>query len=286
MSHPRSVSRKSPSRPTRIESGYADVGGARLYYEATGEGPPLVLIHAGFLDRRMWEREFVLWSRRFRVLRYDVRGYGKSDRPSSSFSSAEDLARLLDQLGIDCASVIGVSIGGEIAIDFTLLHPDRVTALVPVASSLSGYTPSTAAERKVWDAFRKERAPVVAASQRGDPEAAVDGMLSLFCRAQAAPSLRRIQRIAMDNAHIYASDPDDLQVSLQPPASGRLAEIRAPTLIVEGDQDVAIMRFIGEWLRAHISGSRRVMIRGADHIVNVSKPAEFERHVLRFLNVQ
>ncbi len=269
---------------TRIESGYVDVGGARLYYEATGEGPPLVLIHAGFLDRRMWEREFVLWSKRFRVVRYDVRGYGKSDRPSSNFSSAEDLTRLLDHLAIDRASVVGVSVGGEIAIDFALVHPDRVTALVPVASSLSGYAPSTEAERKVWEAFRKERAPVVAASQRGDVGAAVDGMLSIFCRSQAAPSLRRIRRVAMDNAHIYASDPDDLQISPQPPAYGRLEEIRAPTLIVEGDRDLAIMRFIGDWLRTHIAKSRHTVIRGADHIVNLSKPSEFERHVLRFLN--
>src|SRR5258708_1907088 len=122
--------------------GFAAVDGARLYYEIMGAGHPLVLVHAGIADSRMWDDQFAAFAEHFTVVRYDIRGFGKSVMPPGVSSTYRDLHGLLRVLGIERAHVVGLSIGGGIAIDFTLQHPEMVTALVPVASGLGGEMPS------------------------------------------------------------------------------------------------------------------------------------------------
>src|SRR5436309_9167838 len=108
------------------ELSHLQVRGGSLYYETAGEGPPLVLIHAGFLDSRMWDEQFQLFAKGARVIRYDVRGYGRSSRPSEEYSDAEDLLSLLKYLNIESASMLGVSNGGTIALDCVSAHPSNV----------------------------------------------------------------------------------------------------------------------------------------------------------------
>ena len=104
-----------------------------------GEGDVLVLLHSGYTDLRLWDDQFELFGRYFKVIRYDIRGFGRSDKPSEPFSHFEDLKELLNYLGIDKAHLVGVSMGGSIAIDFTLQYPDLVEYLVLSGSSLNGY---------------------------------------------------------------------------------------------------------------------------------------------------
>src|SRR5260370_25380827 len=106
-----------------VETGYADVDGGRLYYETSGKGPALVLIHAGFLDSRMWDTQFQLFSQNYRVIRYDVRGFGKSDVARIKFSDYKDLRGLLDHLRVKTASLVGVSNGGEVAPGIAFRYP-------------------------------------------------------------------------------------------------------------------------------------------------------------------
>src|SRR3989449_10870621 len=122
-----------------VETGFVKVSGRRLHYEAAGLGHPLLLIHAGVADCRMWDAQFPVFAQQFRAVRYDTRGFGKSLTEDVSFSNRQDVSDLLDHLGIDRTYVIGVSRGGSIAIDFTLEHPERVVALIPVASGLGGF---------------------------------------------------------------------------------------------------------------------------------------------------
>src|SRR5512147_367629 len=114
-----------------------------LYYEIAGEGHPLVLIHGGLVNSGLWDDQFEVFARQYRTLRYDVRGFGKSLAPTAYFSNHGDLRDLLDFLGFRRACVLGLSMGGSIAIDFTLTYPDRAAALLPVASGLSGYRTTT-----------------------------------------------------------------------------------------------------------------------------------------------
>ena len=251
-----------------------------LYYEIAGEGQPLVLIHGGLVDSGLWDDQFEVFAGQFRTLRYDVRGYGKSKSPTAYYSNYGDLRDLLDFLGVARADVLGLSMGGSIAIDFTLAYPNRVAALIPVAAGLSGYraTASTA--------LRDE---LNAAYERGDKERAVELSLQMWTDGphrtpdQVDPDVR--ERLRAMTVHTFdLPDVEPWLQALEPPAVGRLAEIKAPTLFVVGDQDVEDILKIGDLIIANVPGARRAVIPGTAHHLNMEQPAEFNRIVLDFLN--
>ncbi len=113
--------------------GVASVNGARLYYEVAGGGFPLVLNHAGLANCRMWDDHIEVFAQHYRVIRWDFRGYGKSPMVPGPFSGRADLQGLLRALGVGRAHVLGLSLGGRIAIDFALEYPDMVAGLILVA---------------------------------------------------------------------------------------------------------------------------------------------------------
>src|SRR5438876_5964570 len=122
------------------QSGFANVNGGSLYYEVTGAGTPVVLIPGFTLDTRMWDSQVEAFARRHQIIRYDLRGAGKSPPPTGPYSQYEDLAALLGHLGVGKAHIVGLSLGGAIAIDFALAMPEAVLSLIPVdASSVGGY---------------------------------------------------------------------------------------------------------------------------------------------------
>ena len=112
----------------------------RLYYEVAGSGHPLVFIHGFTLDTRMWDDQFETFAREYQVVRYDRRGFGKSSLPvDEDYAHADDLAALLEHLGIDRAYVLGLSGGGASAIDFALTYPEAIDGLITVDTVLRGY---------------------------------------------------------------------------------------------------------------------------------------------------
>src|SRR5215831_5187749 len=111
-------------------SGYFDLGDDKLYYEVAGEGEPLVLSHAGFVDCRMWDEQWDAFTQCYRVVRFDMRGFGRSDRAEAPVARRDDLYRLLKHLGIARAILLGCSMSGEIVLDIALEHPEMVSALV------------------------------------------------------------------------------------------------------------------------------------------------------------
>ncbi|MCL7454716.1 MAG: alpha/beta hydrolase, partial [Anaerolineae bacterium] len=124
---------------SRTDSGMAPIDDARVYYEMVGEGRPFVMIHAGIADSRQWNNEFAQFADRYRVVRYDMRGYGRSEPVEGEFSHLQDLTALLDYLQVDEPMVLmGCSIGGGLAMNYALEHPSRVKALILVASGPPG----------------------------------------------------------------------------------------------------------------------------------------------------
>src|SRR5262245_43934144 len=142
-----------------VERGALQVNGAKLAYEIAGHGPAIVLIHAGVADMSVWDEPFKVLTKRFRVLRYDARGFGESVTEAVSFSNRVDLLALMDHLKIDKAVIVGNSRGGQIAVDFALENPSRVVGVISVAGGLSGFdkTPAivnknpTPGEKAVFD---------------------------------------------------------------------------------------------------------------------------------------
>ena len=250
-----------------------------LYYEIAGEGQPLVLIHGGLVHSGLWDDQFGVFAEQFRTLRYDVRGFGKSQPPTAYYSNHGDLRDLLDYLGIERAYVLGLSMGGAIAIDFTLTYPDRVAALIPVAAGLGGYRATASTT------LREE---LNAAYERGDKARAVELSLRMWTDGpyrtpdQVDPIVR--ERIRAMTAHTFAlPDVEPWLQSLEPPAIDRLAAIQAPTLFVVGDRDVEDILKIGDLILANVPGAQQIVIPDTAHHLNVEQPAEFNRSVLDFL---
>lgn len=122
-----------------IVTGFVEVDNSHLYYEVAGEGNPIVFINAGGLDCRMWDAQFETFAYQYQVIRYDVRGIGQSGTRTHLFSHINDLFKLLKFLDLERIILIGASFGGRLAINFTLLHPEFVSALIVVGPDLNGY---------------------------------------------------------------------------------------------------------------------------------------------------
>jgi 3-oxoadipate enol-lactonase len=263
------------------DKGRVRVADGELYYEIEGEGPHVTLIHPGLWDSRTWDPQVpVLVEAGYRVLRYDVRGYGRSSRlPQATYSHVRDLLALMVALGVERSALISCSMGGEIALDFTLSHPERVDALVLAASGLGGYE-GTPEENAWWEQTSKG---VDAAIEAGDLEGAEDLRLAIWAPLGTDDAAgRRIREIAFDNIHELTMDESGGE-ELDPPALERLHEISVPTLVIDAADDVPTMHSIADILAAGIPGARKVVIENADHVVNLRQPEEFNRGMLGFL---
>jgi 3-oxoadipate enol-lactonase len=261
-----------------MPEGFVNVDGGRLFYEEAGAGRPVVFIHPGLWDRRTWDDQFPVFAEQFRVIRYDVRGYGKSSKPEREYSKIEDLRALLEQLRVDRAALVGCSMGGGIAIDFAVEHPQLVWALVPVAAALSGVE-ETDEEREKW-------APVfgriMEAANAGDIDRAVDLLMEIWAPLGTGDrSGQRIRQIALENPWAI-TDEGNLAREIDPPALPRLSTIRAATFIVLGAQDLQDINQMWSQYGPRFPASRTVVLEGADHVVNMRQPEEFNRLVLEF----
>jgi pimeloyl-ACP methyl ester carboxylesterase len=258
------------------QSGFAEVNGTRLYYEVVGRGPAVVLVHGGLVDSRMWDDQMGPLSKRYRVVRYDLRGYGKSAAPDAKFSPTEDLRALLDYLKIDKATLVGLSLGGMIAADFALEHPERVERLVLSGSGLRG--DKQPPDEKTLNAYRT--------GAREGAEKYFEAFLQadLLAGVRDRPAAReRMHRMMVDNFKALTYLSAGLQQSPEPPTIERLGEIKVPTLVIIGSLDGKNLQNIADMLAARIRGARKVVIPGASHHPPVETPKEFNRVLLDFL---
>lgn len=263
------------------ETQYAETDGVRLAYDVTGDGPPVVLLHAGIVDRRMWDEVVPLLADAFRVLRYDARGFGESSRPpDGAFARWEDLFAVMDAAGVRRAHLVGVSQGAETALDAALIAPARVDHLVLCGSGLRGWS----FRQGLNDRWQAE----VVAWERGDLDGcAEESMRTWFDGPSRSaddvdPDARRraweMQRLAIDLEN------DDAQARApEPPSSDRLGEIKAATLVAAGELDQPDMLAIAERLAAGIPGARHELLPGVAHLPPMERPSEFAALLRAFL---
>jgi pimeloyl-ACP methyl ester carboxylesterase len=272
------------------QAGIAEMSGTTLYYEVAGAGHPFILIHGHLLDRRSWDDQFGVFAERYRVIRYDQRGFGDSGliTKGESFSDRQDLYELMQFLGIESAYLMGVSGGGSLAIDFTLEHPEMVDALIPVTAGVSGFHPSEEFKSKYPDivglftslseAFDQHN---IARAVEVSLELWTDGPVRLPERA--APEVR--ERVREMTTRNWERPDDEAQAEtpptpLDPPAIGRLSQITVPTLVILGEYDAPNPL---EHLAADIPGAKVVVMAETAHHPFMEKPAEFNQIVLTFL---
>lgn len=258
-----------------------EVNGTKLYYEVAGKGQPLVLIGGGgSLDGRLWDEQFKAFAKKYKVIRYDPRGIGKSGVPDNPFSHSQDLLDLLKSLNAEKAFILGLSLGGTIAIDFALEYPEMVRALILVASGLSDLNKEVLQTTSALSAMAEEKgvARVIQMIVENDSYIAPENLVAR----------QRAEKILSENAHIFHSDFPHIKYwqPVEPPASRRLPEINAATLVIVGERDYPGIHAIADKLETSIAGARKVMIRGAGHMVNLEKPEEFNQVVSDFLSSQ
>jgi 3-oxoadipate enol-lactonase len=243
-------------------------------------------VHAGVGDRRLWDGQMDAFAVAHRVVRLDLRGFGESSLPGGPFSYVEDLRVLLDHLGIERAAVVGNSFGGRVALDLALAHPARTTALVLVASALSGHEGSA-----FLDGFDEEEEALL---DDGKLDEAVELNLRTWLdgpereAAPVAPEVRariaEMQRSSFETlVRAYEGTPEPGPVAwADPPAAGRLAEVTVPTLVVVGTLDQPDFRAISERLAHGIPGAESAELEAA-HLPALERAEEFNRIVLDFL---
>jgi 3-oxoadipate enol-lactonase len=269
-------------------SGFADVNGVKLYYEIAGAGHPLVLLHEGIADSRMFDEQFPVFAQHYRVVRYDLPSFGQSGIPPANepFSMTENLRGLLAFLGIEQAYLLGMSMGGSIALDFTLSHPEMVDALILAASGVSGY--KLTSFETVYKASGEE---IEEAAGRGDYERAAELETRIWVDGpdrtpqQVDPRVRqRMYEMNLDNYRRMGNAEFPPVREPDPPAIARLGEVAVPTLLMIGDKDVHELQGVMDILEQGIAGAKKVVMHGAAHALNVEQPEEFNRIVLDFLN--
>jgi len=229
----------------------------------------------------MWDDQFHAFAEHYRVIRYDVRGFGKSELPQVPYADRQDLYDLLQCLGVEKTYLLGLSLGGIIAIDFTLEHPTMVDALILVGSPVPGFPlellyteEQLEQQRSRWAAFEKAR------QERNIPALVED--LTLVPSSNYPAARQRVRNNLSEYSFAWVLDPAPRQ-ELEPPAYERLSEMHVPTLLMLGAEDDPRLFKDADKLERDIVGARRVTIAETHHMPNMEKPEEFNAILLDFL---
>jgi pimeloyl-ACP methyl ester carboxylesterase len=245
-----------------------------LYYEIHGQGEPIVLLHSGGADLRDWQFIAPQLTQNYRVITFDGRGAGKSPPLLEPANFVADLKNLLDHLQIERAVLVGHSIGGQIASDFALADPDRVSKLVLVAPGLSGHQFSPEIQewfRRVWDA-----AP--------DVEKMTQISLAQCPYRVVMSSPQRDLMVAMTEHNTKRSlewKTTEMRWA-QPPTIERLPELQTETLFMIGTQDMADNLHTAE-LFQQVPNIQFDWIEGADHMPTLTHADRIGRSICEFL---
>ncbi|MCS7484167.1 alpha/beta fold hydrolase [Umezawaea endophytica] len=260
-----------------MTTGTMPVDGGELAYEVRGDGSPVVLLHGGFLTGEMWDAQVEVLERAHTVIRYDARGHGSSSGATKPFARHEDLRELLAGLDVPRASLVGMSLGGVTAVDFAIAHPDLVDRLVLVGSGLSGMV------------FR-DRFVLGNMSKRGAEKDVGDGVEAVLrtwvdgphrTPAEVDPGVRdRCRELVLDNfvRHRRAVLPAIVFGAVE-----RVAELRAPVLLLVGELDSTDIHGVADLLVDAVPSARKVVVPGSGHLVNLERPDVFDREVAAFL---
>ena len=264
-----------------VKTGLAATRNGKMYFETAGTGKPLLLLHSGIADRRMWAGQRGEFSRHFQVIVPDFRGYGKSPAPDGPFRHYEDIHALGLHLGIASAHIAGCSLGGKVAIEMAIAYPKMVDRLVLIAPGMAGY------EYRDKETLAKD-AILESLIAGGKPEEVADMLVDIWLvglkrQRETVDSAPRalVRRMILDN---YASVIDKYPET--PPEfdiMSRLAEVRVPTLVMIGDNDLPDMQAISQLVADRINGAERLLMPGVAHLPNLENPLLFNRSVIDFL---
>ncbi len=248
------------------------MNGARLWYDEAGGGPALLLLHGGLGDSGLWEPIVPFLAERFRVIRTDLRFFGRSTGPAAPWSWEEDVVGVLDALGVERAALVGLSLGGRIAIDTALAHPERLAALALVAPGLAGH------DGRAYTQDMERR--YEAAETDGDLDAMLQIDLEPWAPLGVDDRMRQLWQATPDASPLPEGvEPLD---PAGPPAKERLGELAVPTLVVTVSHDPEGFREIGPLIASAAPNARHVEL-DSDHYVTLREPELVAATLVEFL---
>jgi 3-oxoadipate enol-lactonase len=262
-----------------------DVPGGQLAYDDAGNGRSIVLLHEGITDRRMWDREFANLAGSYRVVRYDHRGFGGSTPATQSFSFVDDLGTVIRELRLDRPVIVGPSMSGAIALDFALAHPESTAGLFLMAPGVSGmqleYDPEG---REAFEYDERESNAIATAWKAGHRDEAEELLRKLWASSLQGTGLELFRRMVRENAPEVFEDRSARLAHLDgAPAARRLHEVAVPTHVIVGDRDNPSSPRFAMYIARSVPGAQLTVVPGADHVLNLSAPAEFDAALGEFL---
>lgn len=268
----------------KIRTDFATIRNAKIYFEMSGTGKPLLLLHSGIADHRMWAEQCSEFSRHFQVIMPDFRGYGKSPTPKESFRHYEDIHGLIQHLGLTSVNIAGCSLGGKTAIEMAITYPEMVSRLILIAPGMFGY------EYRDKETLAKD-AILEGLIASGRREEVADMLVDIWVvglkrdRGKVDSAIRALVRemILGNYASVTGKFPET------PPGfdvMSRLVEIRVPTLVMIGASDLPDMQAISQLVTERIHGAKRQVIPNAAHFPNLENSILFNQSVINFLAVE
>ena len=270
----------SPADP---ETRLIDVDAGQLYVESAGSGKSVLLIHSGITDCRMWDGQFPVLAADRQVVRYDLRGFGRSSAVSGPFSHVDDLSRVIEALALDRPSVVAASMGARVAVDFSLRDLSRIDRLLLVGPAISGMRFEDERLRACWTAMSE-------AWDAGDKERVIDIETRFWIngpgRTEGSADEAVIERVGEMQRRIIEllpDDEDDPEIEEPQEALGRLDELSMPVLVVVGEHDVSDMHRNAEAIRSDAPNARVTIIPDTGHLPNMEAVDEFNITAREFL---
>ncbi len=266
-----------------LDEDFVEIKDHKIYYEISGVGSPILLIHGGYLDNTMWDDQVEFLNKNgFMTIRFDDTGHGKSISGKEKVYSFEIIEAILNKCGIDKVGIIGLSWGTMMAVDYTLKYPEKVSKLILISPGLSG-----------WEYFQDEKARKnferrQIARKNNDKELFVEYFQKNWTDGPDYDSLRidpeirkRIGAIMRKNMENHWNE--DWSNLEDPPAIEKIKELKPETLIITGKLDGKDIQMIGEKLDREIVNSKRIEIKNVAHTLNLEKPSKTNRIIRKFL---
>ena len=248
-----------------------EVNGARLWYDEAGSGPVVLLLHGGLGDSGLWEPVVPFLADRFRVIRTDLRFFGRSAGPAAPWSWVDDIVGVLDELDVERAALVGLSLGGKLALDVAVAHPERLWALVHVAGGVGGHASAPYTE--------EQEARYEAAEAEADLDAMMDVDFEVWAPLGADETMARLWHATPDATGL---PPGIGPLPAPVAAREKLAELDVPTLVITVSRDPAGQREAGLLLAREAANARHIEL-DSDHYVTLREPELLARELTGFL---
>jgi 3-oxoadipate enol-lactonase len=249
-----------------------------IYFEVLGDGEPILLIHGIDSDRRVWDKQVLELAEEYKTIRFDLRGFGKSDMPKGNFSNNEDILNLLNELGIEKVNLVGYSFGGTIAPHFAIEHPERVKRISLISPGLISYKWS----KEIMDYFQEFQTCLRDGKHS-------DALNLLYWKTVYGPNREQkgLEEISEKLGEMFShalTIPRLGSLKPFPFEMKQLKQIEAPTLIMIGEKDFTDYHDIAQIYNQEIPNSTITIIKGSGHLLNLEAPDQVNRAIKEFIS--